>query len=201
MAKIRRVITVLGCLGVGIAVLGRKPAETAGSPSAAADASGPVKPIAVALAPAPVPMKPAQVAKVAPPPPAPIETPPIEETPYRLVLGLLDREAYPDVQVKASTVHIRYRLGSVWSVAMGRRTFDSTVAKIVPAMFARFPRITTIVITVEASTVDIRGNEGRGSAAEVEFTRRNAGNIRWGVIDTSNIERLADTAWYDGRFR
>ena len=180
MARSRAVIAIVGCLVAGLYLEGHRPVGST-LPS-----SGPGT-------------TPATSGSSEPPT---FDPPPPVETPYRVVLAALPREAYPDVEQKGSTVHVRYRLDpSMMSVAMGRRAFDRSAAQLVPELLARFPAVNTVEIEADAATKDIRGSRSRGSAASVTFTRRNAGTIRWDAIDSADVEQLADSAWYDRRFR
>ena len=181
MAKTRAVITVVGCLAAGLALEAHRPAGRTPPADAAAQAPDTANAAAV------------------PPPADP--SPPIE-TPYRVVLAALDREAYPDVEQHGATLRVSYRLdASMMTVAAGRRAFDRNAGRLVPELLARFPGISTVEMEADAPTTDPRGNKGRGLAASITFTRQNAGTIRWEVIDSANIEWLADLSWYGPGFR
>lgn len=182
---LRRWLLVGAGLGILALVQGRLPVDTSKSAvTGAAPASAEKVPdVAVKAQPA-------------------ADPPPVTLTPYRVAMLTLDRAAFPDVQVKGSSVTVSYRLdGEMFSVAHARRAFDRYAAEIVPAMFEHFAKIDTVSIDADASTIDIRGNEGRGLAAAVTFTRRNATRIRWDRIDQANLEKLADRAWYGAKFK
>ncbi|WP_129222243.1 hypothetical protein [Lichenibacterium ramalinae] len=179
MARIKRAVVALGCLAAGLCLQAYRPAGRTPPPEA------------VAAAPAVDMVDPAPAS----PPPAPTETP------YRLVLAALPREAFPDVQQQGSTLSVRYRIDHwMFNDAAGRSAFDRNAAQIVPDLFARFPLVDTVGIEADAATVDIRGHKGRAVAASVEFSRRTAAGIRWEAIDTASIEQLADAAWYGRGF-
>lgn len=180
MASKRAVVAVVGCLVVGLAVEGYRPAAHVPAASASAEAPATPEPVEASL----------------PDPPPPIETP------YRVVLAALPRETFPDVEQRGATVRVRYRMDH-WMLTdtMGRHAFDQNAAQLVPELLARFPAVSTVEIEADAATRDIRGNRGRGAAASVTFTRRNAGTIHWEAIDYASIQQLADRSWYGPGFR
>jgi hypothetical protein len=110
--------------------------------------------------------------------------------------AICNTSAAPVTTVNQGNVRVVYNLDpwalTAWS---SRVTFYQHVQSIVPAVFARFPQITSIDIFGTGKFKDVRGNESRGNAAHMLFTRANASTIRWNNINPDNLPRLADSAW------
>lgn len=82
-----------------------------------------------------------------------------------------------------------------------RMSWEEHVVKAVPEIFARFPKINTVVIQGRGKFRDVRGNESEKDALVATFHRANAAAIHWDRIDHSKVDQLADTFWQHPGFK
>jgi hypothetical protein len=80
-------------------------------------------------------------------------------------------------------------------ISLSRRNFWGRVTDLVPKMFERFTEARVIRVTGEASFRDLRGNDRRGPALWLEFSREDARQVNWRNVLDENLARIATAQW------
>ncbi len=124
--------------------------------------------------------------------------------PARIAYLILD---YVDEGTKSSAtkigdhVTVEFRIDP-WSLtgSTARSHFLSSAKQLFRDYFSRLPEVNRVTIVGTGPFKDIKGNESRGRALEIEMTRQAASDVQWDNISTNNLPRIATDFWQHPSF-
>jgi hypothetical protein len=115
------------------------------------------------------------------------------DTPAKLAAAMLGSGK---TEVEGDTaLRIDYTVDDVLSASWAVSGFNLNTAKLVPAIFARFPRVQSIVFVESGPFTDIRGNKSTDTMFRIAFMRENADAIHWENINFDNVPKLGENYW------
>ncbi len=115
------------------------------------------------------------------------------DTPATLAAALLGRGATEVGGDRA--IRIDHTLDAILSAGAAVSGFNAATARLVPAIFAHFPQVQSIVFEERGPFTDIRGNRSTETMCRIAFMRQQADAIRWANISLDNIPQLGEHYW------
>ncbi|WP_434854408.1 hypothetical protein [Bradyrhizobium sp. HKCCYLS1011] len=115
-------------------------------------------------------------------------------TPEQLAIALVDGgrvQATFDNGALEINRTIDAALSAGWTVS----GFNVTVAHVVPAVFAKFPQVDSIIFRESGPFKDIRGNESTEEMLRIAFMRGEAELIHWDKIVYDDVPKLGEHYW------
>jgi hypothetical protein len=73
--------------------------------------------------------------------------------------------------------------------------FNLNIARVVPTVFAKFPRVQSIVFHESGPFSDIKGNVSTDEMLRIAFTREESDQIHWDKINYDDIPKLGEHYW------
>jgi hypothetical protein len=70
--------------------------------------------------------------------------------------------------------------------------FNLIIARVVPAVFAKFPQVQSIVFHESGPFRDIKGNDSTDEMLRIAFTREESDQIHWDKINYDDIPKLGE---------
>jgi hypothetical protein len=70
--------------------------------------------------------------------------------------------------------------------------FNLIIARVVPAVFAKFPQVQSIVFRESGPFRDIKGNDSTDEMLRIAFTREESDHIHWDKINYDDIPKLGE---------
>ncbi|MGX4804866.1 hypothetical protein [Bradyrhizobium guangdongense] len=110
-------------------------------------------------------------------------------TPEQLVTTML-----PGARVdgESGPIRIDYTVKSILSATNAVSNFNLQTVRLVPAIFAKFPKVESIVFVEEGPFTDIKGSTSTDVMFRIAFMREEADTIHWDNINYDNVPRLGE---------
>jgi hypothetical protein len=115
-------------------------------------------------------------------------------TPEQLAIALLQggkSQATSDHRVLSIERTVDAILTASWAVS----GFNLSIARVVPAVFAKFPQVQSIVFHESGPFRDIKGNESTDEMLRIAFMRSESDQIHWDKINYDDIPKLGEHYW------
>lgn len=114
-------------------------------------------------------------------------------TPEQLAAALIDGKS--TVTFENGVLAVDHTVDAVLSAGTAISGFNVKVARMVPVIFARFPRVDSIIFRERGPFHDIRGNESTEEMLRIAFMREESDRIHWDKISYDNIPKLGENYW------
>ncbi|MGY4155538.1 hypothetical protein ACVINW_001380 [Bradyrhizobium sp. USDA 4461] len=113
-------------------------------------------------------------------------------TPEQLAMAIIDKS---QVTFDKGVLAISRTVDSVLSAGTAVDGFNLQTARLVPAVFAKFPQVDSIVFRESGPFRDIRGNESTEEMLRISFMRADANHIHWDRINYDDVPKLGEHYW------
>jgi hypothetical protein len=115
-------------------------------------------------------------------------------TPEQLAAALLDG-GKSQITFDHGVLSINRTVDAVLSASWAVSGFNLIVARVVPAVFAKFPQVQSIVFHESGPFDDIKGNQSTEEMLRIAFTREESDQIHWDKINFDNVPKLGEHYW------
>ena len=118
-----------------------------------------------------------------------------------LNLDYVDEGTKSSVTKTGDHVTVEFRIDP-WTLTGGtaRSHFLNSAKGLFRDYFSRLPDVHRVTIVGTGSFTNIKGNESRGKALEIELTREAASDIQWDKVNSDNLPRIANKFWQHPSF-
>ncbi|WP_375789398.1 hypothetical protein ACE10Z_19790 [Bradyrhizobium sp. Pha-3] len=113
-------------------------------------------------------------------------------TPEQLAMAMIDKS---QVTFDKGVLVINRTVNSVLTAGTAVSGFNVYTARLIPAVFAKFPQVESIVFRESGPFRDIRGNESTEEMLRISFMRTDANQIHWDRINYDDIPKLGEHYW------
>ncbi|MDI3561296.1 hypothetical protein [Bradyrhizobium sp. Arg816] len=115
-------------------------------------------------------------------------------TPEQLAAALVDSGRL-QVTLDKGVLVINRTVDSVLTAGTAVSGFNINTARLVPAVFAKFPQVDSIVFRESGPFRDIRGNESTQEMLRISFMKADANQIHWDRINYDDLPKLGEHYW------
>jgi hypothetical protein len=112
-------------------------------------------------------------------------------TPEQLATALLNG-GKSQVTFDHGVLLINRTLDAILTASTAVSGFNLLIARVVPAVFAKFPQVQSIVFHENGPFRDIKGNDSTDEMLRIAFTREEADQIHWDKINYDDIPKLGE---------
>lgn len=113
-------------------------------------------------------------------------------TPELLAMALIDKS---EVTFGKGVLVIDRTVDSVLTAGTAVSGFNLDTARLIPAVFAKFPQVDSIIFRESGPFRDIRGNESKEEMLRISFMRADASQIHWDRINYDDVPKLGEHYW------
>ncbi|WP_441260826.1 hypothetical protein AB7008_43035 [Bradyrhizobium sp. 521_C7_N1_3] len=115
-------------------------------------------------------------------------------TPEQLAAALIDSGKL-QVTFEKGVLAINRTVDSVLTAGTAVSGFNINTARLIPAVFAKFPQVDSIVFRESGPFRDVRGNESTQEMLRISFMRAASNDIRWDRINYDDVPKLGEHYW------
>lgn len=115
-------------------------------------------------------------------------------TPEQLAAALVEG-GKSQVKFDGGVLVVEQTVEAVLTAGTAVNGFNLNTARLVPAVFAKFPQVNSIVFRESGPFHDIRGNESTEEMLGIAFMREDSDSIHWDRINYDDIPKLGEHYW------
>jgi hypothetical protein len=112
-------------------------------------------------------------------------------TPEQLATALLNG-GKSQVTFDHGVLSINRTVDAILTASTAVSGFNLIIARVVPAVFAKFPQVQSIIFHESGPFRDIKGNDSTDEMLRIAFSREESDQIHWDKINYDDVPKLGE---------